>query len=88
MPEIELSESFIKLYADLPKEIQTKVKKAIRFLTEDPRYPSLQTKPVEGAKGIYEARVDQKYRLTYERVPNDTLRLRVVGLHDDVLKNP
>jgi mRNA-degrading endonuclease RelE of RelBE toxin-antitoxin system len=88
MPEIELSESFIKLYAGLPKEIQAKVKKAIRFLTEDPHYSSLQTKPVEGAKGIYEARVDQKYRLTYERVPNDTLRLRVVGLHDDVLKNP
>lgn len=88
MPEIELSESFFRYFAELPEEIQKKTKKAIRLLSENPRHPSLRTKPVQGARGIYEARVDQKYRLTYERLPNDALRLRVVGPHDEVLKNP
>lgn len=48
----------------------------------------LQSKPVEGAPGIFEARVDLDDRLTYERLPGDVLRLRVVGRHDDALKKP
>jgi len=43
---------------------------------------------IQGAAGIYEARVDQDYRLTYEREAGDTLLLRVVGRHDEALKNP
>ena len=64
------------------------VKKALRLLAENPRHPSLQTKPVERAPGIYEARVDQRYRLTYERLAGDVLRMRVVGKHDTALKKP
>jgi mRNA-degrading endonuclease RelE of RelBE toxin-antitoxin system len=64
MPEILISETFRKQLARLPKDIQKKVLKAMRLLAEDPRHPSLQTKPIEGAPGIYEARVDQRYRMT------------------------
>jgi addiction module RelE/StbE family toxin len=88
MPEIELTETFKDCYAKLPKNIQKKTKKALRLLAQDPRYPALQSKPIVGAPGIYEARVDQKYRLTYERLPGDVLRLRVVGKHDEALRNP
>lgn len=88
MPTTELTQTFLECYARLPKSIQKKVNKAIRLLAEDPRYPSLRSKPIEGAPGIYEARVDWQYRLTYERLPGNVLRLRVVGKHDNVLKNP
>jgi hypothetical protein len=61
---------------------------SILLLAENPRHPSLQSKPIEGAPGIYEAQVDLSYRMSYERLEGDLLRLRVVGKHDDVLKNP
>ena len=85
MPEIELTESFKKAYAGIPSLIQ---KKALRLLANDPRHPSLQSKPVEGAPGIFEARVDQNYRMTYERLPGDLLRVRVIGKQDETLKKP
>ncbi len=88
MPEIELTDTFHKGYANLPPEIKKKTKKALRLLAENPRHPSLRSKPIEGAKGIYEARVDRKYRFTFERLHGDVLRLRVVGKHDETLSNP
>ena len=88
MPKIQLTERFQKSYASLPYMIQDKAKNKLRLLAENPSYPSLQTKPVEGAPGIYEARVDRNYRLTYERLPGDILLLRVIGAHDETLKNP
>lgn len=88
MPKIEISETFNKCYLDLDAQTQEKVKKVIQFLSENPRHPWLQSKPIQGAPGIYEARVDRNYRMTYERLPGDILRLRVVGKHDEALKKP
>jgi addiction module RelE/StbE family toxin len=88
MPKIKFSKQFLKLYARLPALIQKKVKKQIEVLAENPRHPSLQSKPIQGAAGIYEARVDQDYRMTYERDAEDTLVLRVVAKHDEALKKP
>ena len=75
-------------YASLPAEVRKKIDKALRFLKENPRHPSLQTKPIKGARGFYEARVDINYRMTYVRLPDDTVELSNVDLHDDALKNP
>ena len=88
MPQIQWTESFQVFYLDLPAEIRKKAQKAIRLLAEDPRHPSLRSKLIKGAPGVYEARVDRNYRMTYERLPGDILRLRVVGKHDEALKNP
>ena len=88
MPKIRLTRRFLKSYARLPAAIQEKIKKQIELLAENPRHPSLQTKPIRGAPGIYEARVDLDYRMTYEREADDTLVLRVVGRHNEALKKP
>ncbi len=88
MPKIKLSDRFIELYKSLPASIRKKIKRQIQLLEENPRHPSLQTKPIRGTNGIYEARVDINYRLTYERLPDDILLLRVVAKHDDALKKP
>jgi addiction module RelE/StbE family toxin len=88
MPKIKFTRRFLKNFARLPAAIQEKIKKQISLLAENPRHPSLQTKPIQGAPGIYEAHVDSDYRLTYQRHPDDTLVLRVVGKHDEALKKP
>jgi mRNA-degrading endonuclease RelE of RelBE toxin-antitoxin system len=88
MPKAKASPRFKIAFKNLPPEIQAKVIKALKLLEENPRHPSLQTKPVHGIRGVYEARVDQSYCMTYQRLPNDILLLRVVGKHDETLKNP
>jgi mRNA interferase RelE/StbE len=88
MPKIELTDRFIALYRSLPDSVRKKVDRQIILLAENPRHPSLQTKPIQGVYGIYEARVDLNYRLTYERLPGDILLLRVVARHDEAIKNP
>jgi mRNA-degrading endonuclease RelE of RelBE toxin-antitoxin system len=62
--------------ARLPGSIQKKVKQQIRLLAGNPPHPSLQTRPVQGASGIFDSRVDHAYRLTYERNQGDVLLLR------------
>jgi mRNA interferase RelE/StbE len=88
MPKIKFTKRFLKSFARLPVTVQEKIKKQIALLAENPRHPSLQTKLIQGADGIYEARIDIDYRLTYERQADDTLVLRVVGKHGDALKKP
>ena len=88
MPKIRYSDKFLEQFNELPENVKKKVRKAIRLLAEDPKHRSLRSKPIQGAKGVYEASPDMHYRMTYERLPDDTLLLRVIGLHDDALKNP
>jgi addiction module RelE/StbE family toxin len=88
MPKIKFTRRFLKSYASLPPSVQEKVKKQIILLSENPRHPSLQTRPIQGVPGINEARVDIDYRMTYEHDASDTLVLRVVGKHDEALKKP
>ena len=88
MPKIRFSKRFTKAYLRLPSDIREKVKKALALLEENPRHPSLQTKPIKGARGFYEARVDRNYRMTYVRLAADTLEMSYVDNHNDALKNP
>ncbi len=84
---IVLTERFARAYGRLPQRVQRKVDKALQLLEEDFRHPGLRARPVEGTRGIYEARVDRKHRLTYER-EGDRLIMRTVGEHDTTLDRP
>ena len=50
-------------------------------MEKDLKYPSLQTKKIKGAEGIWEARVSQSLRITFNLEKN-TIILRTVGEHD------
>jgi hypothetical protein len=63
------------------------VDKAVQLLDADFRHPGLQARPIEGTRDIYEARVDRKHRMTYER-KGDRLIMRTVGEHDKTLSRP
>jgi|BarGraNGADG00212_2_1021979.scaffolds.fasta_scaffold06821_6 mRNA-degrading endonuclease RelE of RelBE toxin-antitoxin system len=91
------SKRFKQAFRSLPKEIQKKAARALRLLAaaspqgEDPIYPSLVVKKVRGYSDVWEARVDLKYRLTfqYERADGETICiLRNVDNHDECLNNP
>jgi len=51
-----------------------------------PQIP-LKTQKIKGTEGIWEIRLDIHHRLTFE-VIDDTIFLRVVGNHDEVLRRP
>ena len=80
-------ERFRRAYQALPQTIQRKVDKQLTLLASNPRYSSLQVKRVQGTRGIWEARVDLHYRMTFE-MRGDVVYLRVVGNHDEVLRRP
>ena len=84
---IQFTERFVKQYERLPKTIQRKVDKALRLLDADFRHPGLRSHPVEGVGEIFEAYVDVKYRMTFERY-GDVFVMRNVDNHDECLKNP
>ena len=87
---IQFSERFVKQYERLPKTIQRKVDKALCLLDVDFRHPGLRSHPVEGVGGteaVFEASVDAKYRMTFQRHGNVFL-MRNVDNHDECLKNP
>ncbi len=84
---IRFTERFVKQYERLPRTIQRKVDKALRLLDADFRHPGLRSHPVEGIGDIFEAYVDAKYRMTFERY-GDVFVMRNVDNHDECLKNP
>jgi len=84
---IKFTERFVRQYERLPKQIQKKVDKTINLLDTDFRHPGLHSHPIEGTREVYEAYVDAKYRLTFERCGNIFI-MRNVDNHDEFLSNP
>ena len=84
---IKTSPRFERNYVRLPKAMRDKVDKALQLLDTNFRHPGLRSHPVEGAPGVFEAYVDVKYRMTFERHGN-TFIMRNIDNHDECLKNP
>ena len=84
---IQLTNRFVRQYGQLPEATQREVDKALRLLDTDFRYPGLRSHPVESAPGVFEAYVDVKYRMTFER-HGHTFVMRNVDNHDKCLRNP
>jgi mRNA-degrading endonuclease RelE of RelBE toxin-antitoxin system len=85
------TQRFKRAFQSLPKEVQKKTMRALRLMAGDLFYPSLVVKKIQGYPGVWEARVDLKYRLTFqiEQKEDGTIcTLRNVDNHDECLKNP
>lgn len=86
------TERFLKAFRSLPADIQKKALKALTLFGQNQRHPSLHVKKIEGRDGIWEVRVDLKYRYTahYEkgRDGESICVLRNIDNHDECLKNP
>ena len=84
---VQLTDRFVRQYGELPEAIQKKVDKALHQLDSDFRHPGLRSHPVVSAPGIFEAYVNDRYRMTFHR-QGDTLIMRNVDNHDQCLRNP
>ena len=84
MPIVIRTKSFNDNFLQLSQEEQKQTIKALRFLAENPRHPSLQTHKVEGTMFI-EAYANIDIRIIFERT-GDTIVLRAVR-HHNILKN-
>ena len=77
---------FVRDYAGLSDDLRERTIKALHSLLKDPRYPSLQIKRIQGSRNIWEMRVSDSFRITFQ-ISEDTYILRRIGTHA-VLKNP
>ena len=80
------TKSFVRDYRRLPQEIQKVVDKQIQTLFSNPNHPSLHLKKMRDPRDIWEGRVSQSYRFTFQII-RDTYVLRKVGTHD-ILRKP
>ena len=85
--KIRAYKRFRRAYRDLTKNIQKKANKQLSWLAENINHPSLRTKKIKGREGIWEARIDLHYRLTFEII-GEVIFLRIAGNHDDVINKP
>ncbi|GAB6155652.1 hypothetical protein JCM17380_44030 [Desulfosporosinus burensis] len=84
MPIIIRTNPFDADFLLLSQKEQKQVLKALRFLADNPRHPSLQTHKIEDTDFI-EAYANMDIRIIFERT-SDTIVLRAVG-HHDILKS-
>lgn len=78
---------FQKAWKELNENEKELARKALRNMASDLRYPALRVKKMKGVEGIWEARVSQTLRITFQ-IEGDTIILRNIGRHDDTLERP
>lgn len=84
--EIKLLRRFEKDYDALPSDVKESVDEKLRMFVSNQRHPSLRVKKMEGAQDIWEMRVTDNYRITFQ-MSKDSVILRRVGTHD-ILRKP
>lgn len=82
------TERFKKSVLELDARARNKLKKQLSYLMSDPRHPSLQVKKIKGTQSVFEARVNDSYKFTFEFGADREIILRVVGPHNSALKKP
>jgi mRNA interferase RelE/StbE len=78
---------FQKAWKELNEGEKELARKALRNMASDLRYPALRVKKMKGVEGIWEARVSQTLRITFQ-IQRDTIILRNIGRHDETLERP
>lgn len=77
---------FKKDYKHLPSDVRERTNQTLRRFASDSRHPSLHVKKMESVSDIWEMRVSDNYRITFQFVQEGVL-LRRVGTHN-VLRQP
>ena len=77
---------FKKDFKHLDSMAQDQAGKALETFAANSRHASLHVKKMEGTPGIWEMRVSDNYRITFELVHGGVL-LRRIGTHN-VLRHP
>ena len=84
--KLEFTKAFIKDYRKLPSSIKKTTDKNLALLLSNSTHPSLHVKKMNDPRNLWEGRVTDSYRLTFQ-IKGDTCLLRRIGTHD-MLRNP
>jgi mRNA interferase RelE/StbE len=76
-----LLKPFTKDFKKLPGAKKTKLKQQLQLLVTDLYHPSLNARKMKGYTGVWEARIDYHYRITF-KIDKDVVKLRRVGTHE------
>lgn len=80
------TDTFRKDYKSLPQDIRERTNRVFERLSENPRHPSLHLKKMEGHSDIWEVRVSDNYRITFQFF-DEAILLRRIGTHN-ILRQP
>ena len=80
------TKTFIRDYRKLPQRIQKTADKQLELLLTNRNHPSLNIKKMQDPRNIWEGRVTESYRFTFQ-IKEDTYIMRKIGTHD-ILKKP
>ena len=86
MPNLAWLPRFERDYRKLAPELKPRVQKTLLQMEQNLRHPGLRVKRMQGTADIWEARVTQSCRITFNW-EGELILLRTVGDHD-VLKHP
>ena len=78
---LERTERFQRAFQALPKTIHRRAAKQMALFLGNPRHPSLRIKKMEGCQYIWEGRITQNYRFTFQ-IRKDACILRRIGTHN------
>ena len=83
---IQTTKPFDSDYDNLQKGIKERARKQLTLLLENPRHPSLRLKKIKGHPTMWEGRITESYRFTFQIV-EETYLLRRIGTHE-ILRTP
>lgn len=83
--KLKYTKVFTKDFKKLSKYEQKAVAQKLKLLADNPSYPSLRTKKVQGFDDLFEMSVDMDIRILWRYEGNVIILLLDVGHHKDVL---
>ena len=84
--KLVFTHSFIRDYQALPDHLQKAVDHKLKIFLSNQRHPSLKIKKMRDPREIWEGRITQGYRFTFQ-MAGETCILRRLGTHD-ILRTP
>jgi mRNA interferase RelE/StbE len=85
--EFIYTDKFKRSYKQLSKEEKKALQKKLLLMDKNPQHPSLRTKKVQGTDNIFECGINMAVRMT-RQYDGKSILLRIIGDHDEVLRNP
>lgn len=83
--KLKYTKVFTKDFKKLSKYEQKAVAQKLKLLADNPSYPSLRTKKVQGFDDLFEMSVNMDIRILWRDEGNVIILLLDVGHHKDVL---
>ena len=80
--KITYSKAFKKHYNKLSDSEKKQTQQKLKFFVENPTHPSLRTKKILGADGIWESSITMDIRIIWVYENNELVFLLDIGHHD------